>query len=85
MVVSYKVFLIPGINEKTVSDKVVCDEGITLSRLMDHILQKHGIDLRRHSEYMPLLDGAVISLKDNERNKLEKDSELVVLPMISGG
>ena len=85
MKISFKVLIIPGINNHTISGAVETIEGATLSWLLNHISKYYLVDLQEASSCIALLDGRPLDLKRDKDISIENNSELLVAPMISGG
>jgi Mg/Co/Ni transporter MgtE len=79
-----KILVIYGINDKTISEFVDTNQDSTMQWLLDYIRNKFSINLLETTAYIALLDGKSVNLKDIDLN-IAKSSELLVIPMISGG
>lgn len=86
MQISFKVLLIPGLNEKTLSGTVDTDERTNLLWLLEYIDSRYGVNLLLHDkDFIALLDGKSIDLGENRYKNISSCSDLFVFPMISGG
>jgi hypothetical protein len=80
-----KILVIYGINDRTISEFVDTNQDSTIKWLLDYIYNKFSINLLETTAYIALLDGKSVNLyKDMDLN-IAKSSELLVIPMISGG
>ena len=85
MKISFKVLIIPGVNNHTISGAVETNEGCTLSWLLDHINKYYLVDLHQAASCIALLDGKPLDLMRDKGIIIENNSEFFVAPMISGG
>jgi hypothetical protein len=79
-----KILVIYGVNDRTISEFVDTNQDSTIKWLLDYIYNKFSINLLETTAYIALLDGKSVNLKDIDLN-IAKSSELLVIPMISGG
>jgi hypothetical protein len=80
-----KILVIYGVNDRTISEFVDTNQDSTIKWLLDYIYNKFSINLLETTAYIALLDGKSVNLyKDMDLN-IAKSSELLVIPMISGG
>ena len=80
-----KILIIPGINTRTINDKIEIEPDTTIAWLLDYINKKCGIDLQLEGNFIALLDGKSVDIILNKTRIIGDTKEFMVIPMISGG
>jgi hypothetical protein len=80
-----KILIIPGVNTRTINDKVCIESGSTLSFILRLINDRYNIDFTEINNCIMLLDGRRVDCCSDSDLSIENCKEFMVIPMISGG
>jgi hypothetical protein len=83
--ITYKIYPLPGINDKTLTGSFEAGCFRTLGELIGAIEGRDGVDLTADVPFMALLDGKPVDLLEAGEKVLTDDSKLFILPHIMGG
>jgi sulfur carrier protein ThiS len=93
--ITYKIYPLPGICDKTLKGSVEANEGRpisietggvrTLGDLLSAISDRDGVDFTADVPFLALLDGKPLNLSEESDRVLEDGAELLILPAIMGG
>ena len=83
--ITYKIYPLPGICDKSLTGSFGTNEVRTLGSLLDAISAKDGVDFSVDVPFLAVLDGKVLDLSENRDRTVEDGSELLILPTIMGG
>jgi|GEM_PF-2302500 len=85
MKMTVKIFLLPGLNKKTITQEIDLEPGASLAWLMEYIRKQYGMDLVNYKSFITILDGEAIEVEKNMGRNLEGSKEIWFMPQISGG
>ncbi len=85
MKIKVKIFIISGINDKTIQEELAIRPGSTLGYLLGVLQVDYQVDLTNNNNAIVLLNGESISTRKELKRVLMPDSEFIVMPMLSGG
>ena len=83
--ISYKIYPLPGMCEKTLTGSLEAKDLRTLGDLLSIITDRDGVDFAADTPFLALLDGKTLDLSKNRERIVEDGSELLILPAIMGG
>ena len=83
--ITYKIYPLPGISDKSLTGSFEADDVRTLGDLVNAISDKDGVDFSADVPFLAVLDGKALDLTENGDRLIEDGSQLLILPTIMGG